>query len=88
MDKVYRIYTEDVARERVVEAIAAKFDNFTLQPTTGFYKGKPEQSIVVEIVDAEESDIDQLAKQIRAIAGEKSVLVVILTGRAKRIEIQ
>jgi hypothetical protein len=86
MDKVYRIYTEDLDRDAVIEATTAKFESFTLQPTTGFYKGKPEKSIVLEIVDAKEEEVEMLAQSIRKINGQKSVLVMILAGQAKKIQ--
>ena len=85
MDTIYRIYTEDADRHAVVEAVAEKFESFTLQPTTGHYKGEEERSIVIEIVDAKEEDVESVAQSIRAINGQKSVLVMSLSGRAKRL---
>jgi hypothetical protein len=38
-----------------VRVISKQFENFTLQPTTGYYRGKPEKSIVLEFVGAKES---------------------------------
>ena len=52
---IHRIYTEDKRRATIVRAIAKQFESFTLQPTTGYYRGKPEKSIVLEIVGANES---------------------------------
>lgn len=86
MDTVYRIYTEDTDRRAVVKAVAGKFESFTLQPTTGYYKGEEEQSIVIEIVDAREEDVQTVAQSIRAINGQKSVLVMSLSGRAKKVQ--
>ena len=86
MDTVYRIYTEDADRRAVVEAVTGKFESFTLQPTTGYYKGKEEHSIVIEIVDAKEEDVEAVAQSIRAINGQKSVLVMGLSGRAKKLQ--
>jgi hypothetical protein len=83
--KIHRIYTEDVRRKAVVRAISKRFPSFTLQPTTGYYSGKPEKSIVLEIVDAGESEIKWLAAEIRKINQQSSVLVVTMTGRTKKI---
>jgi hypothetical protein len=44
---IHRIYTEDKRRATIVRAIAKQFESFTLQPTTGYYRGKPEKSIVL-----------------------------------------
>lgn len=46
---LYRIVTEDKNRERIIRAVSAKFDGFTLLPTTGFWRGTREKSIVIEI---------------------------------------
>ena len=52
---IHRIYTEDKRRATIVRVISKQFESFTLQPTTGYYRGKPEKSIVLEIVGAKES---------------------------------
>ena len=40
IQKIHRIYTEDIRRRSVIRAVGKVFDNFTLQPTMGFYKGR------------------------------------------------
>jgi hypothetical protein len=82
---IHRIYTEDKRRATIVRAIAKQFESFTLQPTTGYYRGKPEKSIVLEIVGAKESQVKWLAARIREINRQASVLVITLNGRAKKI---
>jgi len=82
---IHRIYTEDKRRATIVRAISKQFDNFTLQPTTGYYRGKPEKSIVLEIVGAKESQVKWLAARIREINRQASVLVITLNGRSKKI---
>ena len=81
---IHRIYTEDKRRATMVRAISKQFDNFTLQPTTGYYRGKPEKSIVLEIVGAKESQVKWLAARIREINRQASVLVITLNGRTKK----
>jgi hypothetical protein len=85
MEKVYRIYTQDVCRKRVIKLVTSKFESFTLQPTRGYFKGRPEKSIVIEIVEAKQKEIELLARGIGEINGQKSVLVMNLSGRAKKI---
>jgi hypothetical protein len=85
MDTVYRIYTEDADRETVVKAISQRFESFTLHATTGYFKGQAEKSIVIEIVEAREEVINEVARAIRAINGQKTVLVMGLRGEARRI---
>jgi hypothetical protein len=62
-----RIYTENQRRATIVRAIAKQFESFTPQPTTEHYRGKPEKSIVPEIVGAKESQVQWLAARIREI---------------------
>jgi hypothetical protein len=85
---VHRIYTEDVDRQAIIRITAKLFDNFTLQPTTGFFQGHPEDSIVLEIVGARESQISGLAAAIGRINGQKSVLVIALTARSKKMTLR
>jgi hypothetical protein len=83
--KIHRIYTEDFRRKTLVRALSKKFASFTLQSTTGYYAGKAEKSIVLEIVGAGDAEIRWVAEQIRKINQQSSVLVVSITGRAKKV---
>ena len=85
MNTVYRIYTEDLNRSKIMRLASKTFDSFTLQPTTGYYRGKPEKSIVLEIVEAQQSEVTALANAIRRLNGQKSVLIMGLTGKVKKV---
>jgi hypothetical protein len=82
---IHRVYTEYQRRATIVRVISKQFDSFTLQPTTGYYRGKPEKSNVLEFVGAKESQVKWPAARIRKINRQASVLVITLTGRAKKI---
>jgi len=81
-EKVYRIYTEDVRRREIIKATARQFENFTLHPTTGFYDGQAEKSIVIEIVKATDEQIETLARKIQELNGQKTILMMSLSGEA------
>jgi hypothetical protein len=49
---IFRIYTEEKNKRDIVRLAGQEFDSFTLQPTLGYYQGKSEKSIVIEIVGA------------------------------------
>ena len=85
MAKIHRIYTEDVHRRAMIRMVAEKFNSFTLQPITGYYRGKRENSIVLEVAGAKESQIKWLAEQIRRINRQASVLIITLNGQTKKI---
>jgi len=82
---IHRIYTEDKRRATIVRVISKQFDSFTLQPTTGYCRGKPEKSIVLEFVRAKESQVKWMAARIREINRQASVLVITLKRSAKKI---
>ena len=42
MNTVYRIYAEGLNRSKILRLAGKAFESFTLQPTTGYYRGKPE----------------------------------------------
>ena len=86
MNKVYRIYTENLNREEILRLTAKKFESFTLQATTGYSQGRGEKSIVLEIVEARRKDVTALAKRIRKLNGRKSVLIMRLSGKAEKID--
>jgi len=85
VDTVYRIYTEDTDRDAVIGTVAQRFENFTVHPATGYFKGQPERSIVIEIVDAHEADVEAVARAIRNINGQKTVLIMGLRGQVRKI---
>ena len=85
MSRVYRVYTEELNRDEIIRLTAKQFETFTLQPTTGYTQGKPGRSMVLEFVDARKKDVAALAKSIRRLNGQKSVLVMGLSGKVKKI---
>ena len=80
---IYRLYTEDKNKREILRLVAKQFQSFTLQPTLGYYRGKHERSIVIEIVGAAKRDVNAIARVIGAMNGQKSVLVLTLQGQAK-----
>ena len=80
---IYRIYTEQKNKREIVRLAGKQFESFTLQPTLGYYKRKGEKSIVIEIIGAGKKSVQQLAKRIRKMNGQRSVLILSLRGQAK-----
>lgn len=60
--KRFRIYTEDKNRDKIEELLAIAFDGFTVIRTKGFWKGVPENAIVIEVFTRD-------TKLIRALCG-------------------
>jgi hypothetical protein len=73
---IHRIYTENKNEHQIVRLASLRFDSFTVHPTAGYYRGRHERSIVLEIVGARQSAVESLAESIRKMNGQKSVLVL------------
>jgi hypothetical protein len=84
---IFRIYTEAKNQRDIIRLTGQSFESFTLQPTLGYYQGKPEKSIVVEIVGARDKDVGRLALRIGKMNGQKSVMVMRVQGYAKTTRI-
>jgi hypothetical protein len=82
---IHRLYTEKKNQRAIIRLINEQFESFTMQPVTGFYGGKPEASIVVEIVGAKGAEIRALAEKIRRMNGQKSVLTIEYRAIAKTV---
>ena len=76
---IYRIYTEEKNKKAIVQLVTEQFESFTLQPTLGYYRRKPEKSIVIEIVGGKPAQIRRPAERIRKMNGQKSVLILKFT---------
>ena len=85
ISNIFRIYTEEKNKREIVRLTGKTFDNFTMQPTLGYYKGKPEKSIVIEIIGARASEVRKLALSIKKMNGQKSVLTLKIRGQSKII---
>jgi hypothetical protein len=77
---IHRIYTESKNEREIVRLASVRFNSFTVQPTAGYYQGKRERSIVLEVVGARQRDVDALGEGIRRMNGQKSVLIVKTRG--------
>jgi hypothetical protein len=85
MQSVHRLYTEKKNQAAIVRLIGNEFESFTLQPVTGYYRGKPEQAIVIEIVGASVSAVRRIADQIKKMNGQKSILTIRFRADAETV---
>jgi len=73
---IYRIYTEDINRNKIEAAANNLFDGFTLIPAIGYWKGIKENSIIIEIFTTDVDSVFSLADQIKEFNNQEAVLVV------------
>jgi hypothetical protein len=69
--QISRIYTEEKNKKAIVRLVAERFESFTVQPILGYYRRRPEKSIVIEIVGGRAVEIKRLAKCIHKMNGQK-----------------
>jgi hypothetical protein len=72
---LYRILTEDTNRDAIVELASRSFDSFSLVPILGYWKGKPESSLAIELDTDQEAKVQILAHDIRTANKQEAVLV-------------
>ena len=73
----YRIITEDKNRVRIESWVGVFFDGFTVYPAQGYWKGKRENSLIIEI-DVSPDDpkrVSMLAYALKYINHQEAVLV-------------
>ena len=70
----YRLYTE--ACGNVAEIVSQYFEGFTLFEVRGYWKGKAEKTAVVEIVTQNRAKVYELARTIKELNKQESVLIV------------
>ena len=83
MTTIHRIYTEKKNEREILRLASSSFKSFTVQPTAGYFRGKREPSVVLEIIGARQRAVDELAESIRRMNGQKSVLILKTNGTAK-----
>ena len=74
--KKYEIYTENKNLLVIETVVGASFSGFTIQQTTGYWKGRQEPSLIITIITEDVDAIQSTAEAICAFNAQESVLVV------------
>ncbi len=78
--KLYRIYTEN--RNKSLVALRASeylLPGYTLIAGIGYWRGKPENSLILEYVSSDgnaREKIRDLAREIKALNGQEAVMII------------
>jgi hypothetical protein len=83
VSKISDLYRAEKPRE-ITRLAAGQFESFTIQPTMGYNRARPEKSIVLEIVGASEREVSQLALCNKKMNGQKSILSSEYTPRREQ----
>jgi len=80
---VYRIYTENKNKEEVAKIVSFFFEGFTMYEGVGYWKGKEEPSLIIEILVEADSNtnvyvakahVNEVARAIKQRNNQQAVL--------------
>ena len=71
----YRLYTEDKGIDSLASLVSEHFDGFTIVKSLGYWKGQPEESLIIEIIgdESDEKTIKYIAKRIKKLNAQEAV---------------
>ncbi len=75
---LYRIITEDISKfktEKTIDLVSKFFRGFTVIKATGFWNGRAEDSLIIEIQTDNKTDVLWLANQIKLQNNQDSILI-------------
>jgi len=79
--RLLRIYSEDKRRPKILALAQKLFPSFTVHETVGYYQGSREPSFILEFADANSKAVLNLARKIKNLTQQKSVLIIELSGK-------
>ena len=77
--KQYRLYTEDKNRKWLIREVSKHFMSFTVYNVIGFWKGKQEKSLVIEILSDHLIPAVKFSLLCKAICGYNRQACVVVT---------
>lgn len=72
---IYRIYTEDKNRAKVIDILNRNIDGYTLIEAHRCWKKQWEESLIIEIVDEPPEAIRHISRAIKNVNKQEAVLV-------------
>ena len=84
---IYRLYTEDIHRDTIINLVSSHYNSFALFTGLGYWQGKPEQCLVIEIVadSSEMSTIEDMLNNLKVLCGQDCVLLVAIPCESKLV---
>ena len=78
---LYRIITENINQPDIIKLVAEYTSGFTLIETQGYWQGKPENSLIIEIVGIGCSTANKIARAIKKLNNQESVLIQLIEAK-------
>jgi hypothetical protein len=82
---LYRIYIEDINRERICDLVQGYADSYTLIPVIGIWNGQEEKSLIIELGRdsfISHGTLKELADSLRVLCSQRCVLVTLVSGES------
>jgi hypothetical protein len=79
----HRILTEDIDRPLIVDILTKYFDSFTIVPQVGYFQGKEEKSLSIELIGASERDVLRASEEIRIANSQEAIIVFSVNGKSR-----
>jgi len=86
--KVYRLYTERKNLKWVCGMVSEYFGGFTVYKALGYWQGKPEKSVVVEIITSEVAAAYKIKQIVLKIKGYNDQDAVLVTETEINVEVK
>ena len=81
---MFRIFTEDLNRDKIIRILTSQFSGFAIIPVIGFWKGEQEDGLTIEIVTADFKNdlakVRQVCREIKVLNNQDAVLYQYLDG--------
>lgn len=75
---IYRVYTENKNKDKIIEAFTASFDGFTVFEGQGFWRGVAEPSIVIEMLTSDSVTLHKVCEWVKWYNKQEAVLIVAI----------
>ena len=79
----HRILTEDIDRSLIVDILTKYFDSFSIVPQVGYWKGKEEKSLSIELIGASEKTVLRASEEIRIANSQEAIIVFSVNGKSR-----
>ena len=81
---LYKIYigannkTGQVEQKKAVALISSVFDGFTITKSSGYWKGKPERSVVIELETEDKHGVMSLIQKLREALKQDAIGLAVI----------
>lgn len=79
---LYRILTENKNKRDLLSLASGYFEGFTAIEGLGYWQGKGEQSLILEVETSDGAAVKRLANDIKIFNSQQAVLVEVVSNKS------